>query len=80
MVPSRLDLGDGQGPIQFGLWGDAVPAPGTPTDLQVAVPAPAELLLWDVTVPDSALALAGPRRPARSPSASCAIPARIATS
>ncbi len=59
MVPSRLDLGDGQGPIQFGLWGDTVPAPGTPTDLQVAVPAPSELLLWDVTVPDSSLALAG---------------------
>ena len=59
MVPSRLDLSDGQGPIHFGLWGDTVPAPGTPTDLQVASPSTADLMLWDVTVPDSALALTG---------------------
>ncbi|MBE0567263.1 MAG: hypothetical protein IH621_14985, partial [Krumholzibacteria bacterium] len=59
MATCRLDVGDGQGPLQFGLWGDGVAAPGTAGDVRVTAPVPADLLLWDVTVPDSALALAG---------------------
>ncbi|MFN2370584.1 MAG: C25 family cysteine peptidase, partial [Candidatus Krumholzibacteriia bacterium] len=59
MAATRLDVGDGRGPLEFALWGDDVPAPATAADLRVAAAVPADLLLWDVSVPDSALALAG---------------------
>jgi hypothetical protein len=58
MAPCALDLRDGDGALEFGLWGDEV-AEATPADLRIAASTPSALLLWDVTVPDSAVVHAG---------------------
>lgn len=54
-----LVLEDAHGALEFGLWGDEVVAPGTRENLRVATPEPGATVLWDVTVPDSAVVLSG---------------------
>lgn len=56
---TAMSLTPGFGQLQFAHWGDQVPAPGTATDLRLAVPAGEQPILWDVTRPDSALVLTG---------------------
>lgn len=54
-----LVLEAAQGALEFGLWGDGVAAPGTAENLRIATTVPAQTILWDVTVPDSAVVLVG---------------------
>ena len=56
---TAMSLAPGFGQLQFAHWSDQVPAPGTATDLRLAVPVGELPILWDVTRPDSALALTG---------------------
>ena len=57
MYESSLVLESGRGALSFGLWGDEVTVPGMGQDIRVT--SNAEVLLWDVTVPDSARVLIG---------------------
>ncbi len=54
-----LELPAGSGQLEFAHWRDQVAAPSSATDFVVTHAAGAPLLIWDVSHPDSALAIAG---------------------
>lgn len=56
-TPLAYDSALGQ--LEFAHWGDQVPAPETATDLRLAVPVGAQVAVWDVSRPDSALVMVG---------------------
>ncbi|HOX26253.1 MAG TPA: C25 family cysteine peptidase [Candidatus Krumholzibacteria bacterium] len=50
---------DYPGALACVLWGDEVTVPGEPVDVRFTVPASGDLTVWDVSRPDSVVALAG---------------------
>jgi len=56
---TNLELTRGFGQLEFASWGDEVSSPETALDLKVTVPSGNAPVLWDITVPDSAVVLTG---------------------
>lgn len=56
---TALTLDPAFGQLDFAHWGEQVPAPATATDLRLALAGGTQAVVWDVTRPDSALAMTG---------------------
>jgi len=59
LYTASLDKRAFPGALACVLWGDEVTVPGTPTDVVFTLPATGTLTVWDVSQPDSAVALGG---------------------